>query len=173
MGAGSGELISIDPGTKRGGLFGIARWSGGVLVAADALTPDRLEALVSCAPFRDGAGRVAVERMKVDSVGSARRKNPADLIRISEMAGWLVGQLVGYELSRVTWYEPGQWKGSLSKAVCHAHVSRALTLDEAEVVGAAVRRLTRQDARLDLWDAVSLGAAHLGRTPWRARAPRS
>jgi hypothetical protein len=150
------RIVAIDPGTK---VFGVAVFYDGILERAFLAETNEIRAAVkrvSGDHAMFGIDIVVVEKMQV-----YRGKTvAADIINVATVAGVIAGAIHYAYGAQMIFYEPRAWKGAIDKATCHDRARAALT--PAEIARIELPRAKK--TQLDVWDAVSLGLAHLKKT---------
>lgn len=133
-------IVCIDPDTK---LSGVAWFLNGILLDA-GLTKEPVD--------RYGVKKCYCE---LPEVQFGRTKNPKDIVALAIAAGKVTALLPD-----VTWLTTRQWKGQLSKAVCHARAWAVLLASEKKIIEDYP---TNKNTLLEVMDAVSMGLKVLGR----------
>lgn len=152
--------FAIDPGKHN---IGLAEFRDGVLYNAHLEpTKDFIEERLNKLGFYpidvykgNWTYEVVVEKMQV-----YRGSVAAPLIELAIISSEIAGAMRYVYGSTSVYYRPAEWKGSATKDVIHDRARAALTPEEISRIELPRAKKTQ----LDVWDAVSLGLAHLRKT---------
>lgn len=138
-----GNIIAVDPGVD---YFAAARFGGGGMALRNVwLLP------IGCScPF--WADQLVIEKPRFRPQGRERKEDVMDL-------GISAGRIAEkFQCKSEVWVDPVTWKGTLSKAIHHPRILRALSETELAVLCGH----SKGDLK-HIMDAVGLGLWHLRR----------
>jgi len=158
------SLLTIDPGT----CAGVAEWSislkrAYIINAGSAKNYGEITKKIRENYLEIDVDVVVIELPQIYKV---RKVDPNDLARLAALGGELA-EASGAK--HVEYVLPAEWKGQTPKAIAQARAHAALTAYELKGVAAIPQKTLAHN----MWDAIGIGLARLGRLPGGALAAPS